>query len=263
MRRGFWLVLALALGLAAAEGGGRLLWLKLDAKTHALVFSDGTPAPTAVKARAVPGQYLVAVPGRIDLTRVWRPPADIVKTFTPKGASRVVFSHERHFAALGAKAPACATCHRTLKPEKVWPSRKRPDPHGPKSLGRFCATCHDGKTRAAKIPGAKPPIDVVVFSAFGPKGAKRCRRCHVPRDHGRDFTPGHSERAEGGALGCAGCHRGADRVARGQIDQARTFFQAQMKLRKNPEDAKAFGVTLPNSFCAYCHGVDLRAWYGE
>ena len=261
--------LAIVLGLVIAEGG-RLVWVRVNPDTRQLELSNGLPLPENLKKRVVPGQYLALGPGWVGLTRGWRPPNDIVKTFAPKDAGRVVFSHERHFAALGAKAAACTTCHQDLKTGKSWPSKApKPtlEPHGPKSLGRFCASCHDGKKRiraiASRIPGASPPLDGTLFPAFGTRGAKSCQRCHAPKNHGKDFTPWHMESAEGGAGRCATCHRGADRITQAEIGKARKFFQSQLTLVQSPENAGAFNATLPNNFCAYCHGIDLRAWYGE
>ncbi len=261
------LFLLLLLGLLAVGEGGRYLWIKVDPTTGERVLSNGKPLPANLAKIAVPGQFLEAEYGRLSPARQWRPPMDITKTFTPKDASRVVFSHERHFAALGAKGAACETCHKTLDAQKSWPSRApNPalEPHGEKSLGRFCATCHDGKTRASNVKGAHPPVDVRIFSTFGAKGDRGCQRCHVPKDHGADFTSRHGDAAEGGGrLRCATCHRGARAIAPQEIKQVRKFFDAQIQLLKNPENDAAFNMTLPNNFCAYCHSVDLRAWYGE
>ncbi len=261
------LLLFLLLGLVAASGAGRYLWVQVDPETGERRLSDGEPLPASIAGRVVPGQYVEVKRDKIKPKRQWRPPLDIEKTFYPEEASRVVFSHERHFAALGAKAPTCETCHATLDEQKTWPSLAPSatlEPHGETSQGRFCATCHDGKTRISEIEGARPPVDAVVFTAFGRAGDRSCQRCHAPRDHGRDYTDRHGDAAEhGGDRACGDCHRGAAAITPPEIAQAKAFFEAQMRLLANPEDDAAFNVTLPNNFCAYCHGLDLKAWYDD
>lgn len=264
-RVGLWVLLLL--GLAAASGAGHYLWVQVDPETGERRLSDQSPLPPSLAVRVVPGQFVEKEGGRLKPKRTWRPPLDLERTFTPPDASRVVFSHERHFAALGAKGTTCETCHTALDEQKTWPSLAPSaalEPHKETSLGRFCATCHDGKTRISEIEGAHPPVDAVVFTAFGQPGAKSCNRCHAPKDHGEDFTSRHGEWAEhGGGRACADCHRGATAIAPAEIAQARTFQQAQLRLLANPEDDAAFNATLPNNFCAYCHGTDLKAWYDE
>lgn len=269
--RWIWIALLMVFGLVLAEGG-RLLWVTVDPQTHALGLSDGAPLPAGLKDRVTPGQYVVQVgPGRFRLTRGWRPPQDIVKQFAPKDAQRVTFSHERHFAALGAKGAACQTCHDRLGGSASWPSRAPGpalEPHAKDSLGRFCSTCHDGRQTVAqvtaKMQGAEPPVNARIFTAFGRRGEASCNRCHVPGDHGQNFVPWHGEKAEhGGAANCASCHRGAGRITNAEITQARTFFQSQMTLLRDAGNQQAFNATLPNNFCAYCHGLDLKAWRGE
>jgi len=261
-----WALFVAFLGLVAAEGG-RWLWVKVNPDSGRLELSNGQPLPASLKGQVVPGQFLEG--GRWP-TRTWRPPMDIEKTFKPESASRVVFSHERHFAALGAKGAACESCHQQLSDVTTWPSLAPSpslEPHGPKSIGRFCASCHDGQKQiqdvAAKIPGAKPPVNATLFSAFGKKGDESCSRCHVPKDHGQDFTPWHGDIAEGGAASCADCHRGATAISAKELNQVQDFFHAQLSLWKNPENDQAFNQTLPNNFCAYCHGIDQKAWRGD
>lgn len=261
MKRLGWMLLLL-LGVVAASGLGRYLWVQGEMR-----LSNGDPLPPELAGRVVPGQYLELEGGRFEPKRAWRPPLDLTKTFEPADASRVTFSHERHFAALGAKATTCETCHRTLDEQKTWESLTRDptlEPHGETSLGRFCASCHDGKTEIAAIEGANPPKSDVVFTAFGRTGDPSCNRCHAPKDHGQDFTDRHGDIVErSGRRSCADCHRGALGIAPAEIDQARAFYHAQMRLLQNPEDEAAFNVTLPNNFCAYCHGTDLKAWYDD
>jgi len=266
-----WLALLLVLGLVLAEGG-RYLWVTVDPETQELGLSDGTPLPAGLEGRVVPGQFVEVENGRYKIQKVWRPPMDIEKTFAPQDARRVVFSHERHFAALGAKGAACETCHASLDEAVSWPSLA-PDPalepHAEASQGRFCSTCHDGRQTVlevtAKMEGARPPVDARIFTAFGRSGDESCSRCHAPKDHGQDFVPWHGEGAEDGraAANCSGCHRGADVITPQETRQAQAFYHDQMKLLRDPENEQAFNTALPNNFCAYCHGLDLKAWRGD
>lgn len=257
-----------ALALALASGYKVFLWIKVDPETQALSLSDGTPLPEGLAGFAIPGQFVEFKGQRVKIKKQWRPPLDLEKTYLPKETSRVVFSHERHFAALGAKATACETCHRTLDQNKTWKSLAPTpalEPHGPTSLGRFCATCHDGKTSiqqvAARIPQAKPPSQGTIFTTFGKAQSPSCQGCHAPKDHGQDFTPRHGELAEHGqARTCGTCHRGVDRLSGAEALQVERFRQAQLRLLQNPEDPTAAHLTLPNNFCAYCHGLDQKAW---
>lgn len=189
---------------------------------------------------------------------------DICKIFTPKtGERRVVFSHERHFAALGNKN--CKACHdesKGLGSGNPFPSHAAApatEPHGEKSLGRFCANCHHAPGLTAPLN----PKETSPFTALGKPGDKSCSRCHVPADHGADFTRGHGDRAEHGAQRCAECHRGSTAVSPAELAQARAFRDAQTTLSKTPDNAEAFQKTLPNNFCAYCHGINLKAWGHE
>ncbi|GAB5602515.1 hypothetical protein FJNA_10400 [Thermus sp. FJN-A] len=258
MRGVFFLLL---LAVALASGGERYLFVRYNAEKGQLLLSDGTPLPPGL--RAVPGQYLEVERGALKPKAAWQPPQDLVRAFAPRDAGRVVFSHERHFAALGAKGATCQTCHEVLDENRTWRSlapSKALEPHGPRSLGRFCATCHDGRTRASAIPASRPPVDVPVFSALGRPGDPTCAQCHAPRDHGRDFTPFHGEVAERGSRRCALCHRGAQSVTPQELAQVRAFQAAQLALIRNPEDEGAFNRVLPNNFCAYCHGLDGKVW---
>jgi hypothetical protein len=259
------LVLFILLSLVRAEAPKAYLYVRYDAEAGKLVLSDGRPLPPGLPVE--PGQYVELKGGFLKPKRQWQPPQDILKEYTPQGASRVVFSHERHFAALGVKGSACQTCHATLDIQKTWRSlapEPRLEPHKATSLGRFCATCHDGKTRIRDIPGARSPLQEKVFSALGRSGDPGCSQCHAPRDHGLDFTSRHGEVAEhGGGARCATCHRGAGGITPKELAQALDFRQAQLALIRNPEDAKAFNVVLPNNFCAYCHALDLKAWKGK
>lgn len=197
----------LLLGLVLAGEGERYLYVRWDADKGKAFLSDGTPLPPGIPV--IPGQYVEVEGGRLKPKRQWQPPQDLVKAFQPQEASRVVFSHERHFAALGTKGNTCETCHKTLDENKTWRSLAPSpalEPHGAASLGRFCATCHDGKTRPTQLVGSQSPLKDPIFTAFGRKGDASCAQCHAPRDHGQDFTQGHGDKAEhGGARKCATC----------------------------------------------------------
>ncbi|WP_105318438.1 cytochrome c3 family protein [Thermus tenuipuniceus] len=252
----------LLLGLALASEGERYLYVRWDADQNRAFLSDGSPLPPGLPL--IPGQYVGVEGGRLKPKRQWHPPQDLVKVFQPKEASRVVFSHERHFAALGAKGSTCETCHNALDESKTWRSMAPTpalEPHGATSLGRFCATCHDGKTRPSKLAGGQSPLKDPIFTAFGRKGDASCAQCHAPKDHGQNFTQGHGDRAEhSGAKECAACHRGALSISAKEVAQTQAFQKAQLALIRNPEDKKAFNVILPANFCACCHGLDGKAW---
>lgn len=254
--------LLLLLGLALASEGERYLYVRWDAERGQAFLSDGSPLPPGLAV--VPGQYVELEQGRIKPKRQWQPPQDLVKVYLPREVGRVVFSHERHFAALGAKGSTCETCHTVLDENKVWKSGAQVpalEPHGATSLGRFCATCHDGKTQPAAIRGSQTSLKDPIFTAWGRKGDASCSQCHAPKSHGRDFTSSHGEWAEeGGAKECATCHRGASSLSSQEALKVQAFQRAQLALIQNPEDEKAFNVTLPPNFCAYCHGLDGKAW---
>lgn len=242
--------------LALADGYKQLAWVKLDDKGN-LVLSNGAPAPGGAK----PGQFVALKNGGAKLLAQWRPPQDIEIAWAPTGARRVVFSHERHFSAMGVKK--CETCHaeeKGLGKNTEWASLApgELEPHKSQSLGRFCATCHDGKTTAASLPEARPPVALKVFSAMG-KSSPACDRCHAPPSHGSDFTPVHGEFAEDGG-GCTTCHRGGAPISSRDLGQAAAYIEAQLKLVKNSEDTAAFQKTLPNNFCTYCHAADRELW---
>lgn len=262
MRRLGWLLLV---GLALAGEGERYLYVRWDAEKGQALLSNGAPLPPGVPL--IPGQYVELKKGRLKPKQQWQPPQDLVRVYTPREVSRVVFSHERHFAALGAKGSTCESCHTTLDANKTWKSLAPTpalEPHGATSLGRFCATCHDGKTRPTSVPGNQSPLSTPIFTAFGRKGETSCAHCHAPKDHGQDFTSGHGELAEdGGSKQCATCHRGASGLTPQERALVQAFQRAQLALIHNPEDEKAFNAVLPANFCAYCHGLDREAWGGK
>lgn len=179
-----------------------------------------------------------------------REPKDqVVRFAATNNVTRVVFSHERHFGALNSKD--CDLCHADklgLGEGKPFPSRApvaMREPHAEKSVGRFCANCHAGK---------------VAFTAFGQKGDAGCERCHVPADHGADYTRRHGHDAERSATHCGACHRGSNRLTPDDLKQAQAYREAQATLAQNPKDARAAAVVLPRNFCAYCHARDQKAW---
>jgi Cytochrome c7 and related cytochrome c len=257
------IVLTLIAVGALASGYKVLAWVKFDPSSKTYSLSSGQTISDAEGAQFKPGQF-VEVQGRTVIPKTqWRSPQDIEVAFHPQGASRVTFSHERHFGMIGSKD--CMVCHadeKGLGSGKPWPSKAISidlEPHGEKSTARFCSTCHTGTTRAAEIEGTKPPLNVKIFTAFGRKGDASCNHCHVPTSHGSDFTAIHREFA-GNAQTCASCHRGGVGIKAGELVQALDFVKAQVGLSKNPEDASAFGHKLPNHFCAYCHATQDNFW---
>jgi c(7)-type cytochrome triheme protein len=233
--------------ILAQEGTGSVVWVQPEGVT----LSNGIQLSKPLQ----PGQLVYVSGTRLQPLNLWRPPQDIEATFTPEDASRVTFSHERHFAALGAKE--CTVCHEQLDKGKTWDSLAADvslEPHQASSTGRFCSSCHDGQTKISEIKNVKPPVDVNIFSAFGQSKDQNCNQCHTPSDHGTDFTLRHAEMAEeGGSQSCVTCHRGAESISRNDASQARAFIKAQLALIKNSDDQAAFKTTLPNSFCLYCH----------
>ncbi len=194
-----------------------------------------------------------------------RPPDDVVVRFPAGGAGnpgRVEFSHVRHFGALAEKR--CAACHSPemgLLTSPSYASRTADpalDPHGPKSLGRYCATCHDGSTRLSQTGALAGRADTAVFTAARTGDAGSCLRCHAPRDHGADFTARHGDVAErSGGQACLGCHaqdwRPRDRQAQAAL------LAAERTLAAKPDDPAAALVVGPNNTCVYCHRTD-RKW---
>ena len=267
----WWALFCLPLALLAQEAtrrGGRggaleqFPWVKYDADSKSIKLSDGS-TPTQ---NFTPGAFLGRGRGGGALTErnEWRPPQDIEVTYTPTNETRVMFSHERHFGAMGVKD--CKTCHAEEKglganaDFKSFAADPASEPHGAKSDGRFCAECHRDNFKTSDIPAAKASVDVTLFSALGKKGDTSCAHCHAPSDHGADFTAGHGRLAENGAQRCAECHRGSTSIAPAELTLATQYREAQLVLVKNEEDTDAFHKTLPNNFCAYCHLTDQRPW---
>jgi c(7)-type cytochrome triheme protein len=182
------------------------------------------------------------------------PSQDIeVKFAAANNVARVVFSHERHFGALGGKH--CNDCHKDelgLGAGQAFPSRAPTgvaEPHAAMSRGRFCANCHTGKGAA--------------FAALGRIGDANCERCHVPIDHGTDFVRRHGSAAEHGAKRCEACHRGSTKITPAELKQVQTYREAQAALKLKPDDSKAAQAVMPNNFCAYCHAADQKPWRHE
>jgi hypothetical protein len=241
----------------------RALWVKWDAEAKEAVLSNGQPLTNAI----TPG-YLVSSDrqGRLRASQQWRPPQDIIQIWpATNGMTRVNFSHERHFGSLGNKD--CKVCHAEAKGLGLGiafaslAEKPESEPHGETSVGRFCANCHRSNLKISDLPGAKSPVDAMMFTALGAKGDRSCNSCHVPADHGIDFTRGHGGRAGNRQL-CLTCHRGAASITQPELAQARSYQQAQLKLISNADDKEAFQQTMPDVFCAYCHTLDQRPWRG-
>jgi hypothetical protein len=259
------LVLVLgALGVAWAGGWKTLAWVRYDPATKTYVLSNGGTLPGTGISSLKAGRW-VEVRGETIIPQAqWRPPQDIEKHWTPKGATRVTFSHERHFASLGGKN--CLICHadeKGLGSGKDFESRA-PDvtlePHAAKSLGRFCSNCHNDQTKPASFEGVTPSVNPTVFPAFGHTGDGACSRCHVPVSHGADFVPNHPLIVAAGTGRCSSCHRGAQEIRAADLSQALGYVHAQQTLLENPEDTVAFQKTLPNHFCTYCHTTQENFW---
>jgi c(7)-type cytochrome triheme protein len=76
-------------------------------------------------------------------------------TYTPKGASHVVFNHEYH---VSLKAQRCNNCH--YKTFQMTGGAEYKMDMSLLTKGKFCGLCHDGK------------------KAFDVKDASSCKRCH-------------------------------------------------------------------------------------
>ncbi len=257
---------ALGLGFAASpvaygSGEANLAWVLPNTEAaKGSKLSNGA----SVDSTIAPGQWVELLAGGAKPLAQWRPPSDIEKRWFPKNAGRVSFSHERHFGMIGSKN--CLTCHADEK--GMGSTDARPslaavpqlEPHGEHSLGRFCASCHNGVQQAASIEGAKPTQNVTIFSATGKTGDASCSHCHVPASHGSDFVPSHKVFASSNVQQCSACHRGNQEISRKLFGQAKEFVAAQQQLLKNPDDTAAFSHTLPNQFCTYCHITQNDFW---
>ncbi len=252
------------LGIALANGWKTLAWVRYDPATKTFALSNGAPLPELGISSLKAGRWVELRNGTAIPQPQWRPPQDIEKHWAPKGATRVTFSHERHFASLGSKN--CLSCHadeRGLGSGKDFQSRA-PDvslePHAAKSLGRFCSQCHNAQTKPASFEGGTPTVNPTIFTSFGKSGDGSCSRCHVPASHGADFVPNHPTLIASGTERCASCHRGAQEISPQDLGQALQYVRAQQTLLENPEDLVAFQKTLPNHFCTYCHTTQESFW---
>jgi hypothetical protein len=258
---------ALVLLAGSAWAGSKLRgWVtRIDAGGQTIEV-DGRVIPLrdlAVRGGPLePGVFVKIDKGRVKV-KPQRPPADdqVVRfpAKDPRSPGRVEFSHLRHFNALADKQ--CTTCHSpemklvTDAPRERAAATAAAEPHGPASIGRFCASCHDG---AAPRPGAAARAgraDAAVFTTATTADPASCQRCHAPADHGRDFTPLHGDLAEDGrGAACASCHR-QDWTAADRRRQA-DLLAAERTLRANPDDGRAVLAVGPNNFCVHCHRTD-------
>lgn len=264
---------ALAIGAAAllvatgAAAGSRLAgWVTRVDETAGTIEIDGRVIDvrglTVRRGPLEPGVFASLEGGRLKVARQRRSPDDVVVRFpvrVPGDPGRVEFSHVRHFGALARKD--CSTCHSPemgLVTSPAYASRA-PDParepHAPSSLGRFCATCHNGTTRLAQVGALAGRADAAVFTAARTGDDRSCQRCHAPPDHGADFTARHDDLAERtGGQACLGCHaedwRPRDRQAQADL------LAAERRLVADPDDPAAARTVGPDNFCVYCHRTD-------
>jgi nitrate/TMAO reductase-like tetraheme cytochrome c subunit len=185
---------------------------------------------------------------------------------SPENPGRSAFSHLRHFNALGEKQ--CKTCHSPemgLITSPSYASRVSDpalEPHGPKSLGRFCGSCHNGTTRLSQVGALRGRPDAPVFPTAKTGDPASCQRCHAPRDHGADFTAAHGHITERrGPRSCFACHAHAWGPADRQLQAE--LLAAERTLKANPDDPKAALAVGPNNFCVYCHRTDSEWREGD
>lgn len=263
------LVAASLLFSSAVFAGSKLKgWVTEVDLVAQTVEVDGRTVSTrglrVIRGPLEPGAFVSIEEGRIKVEPQRRPADDEITRYPARGPDnpgRVEFSHLRHFNALGEKA--CSTCHSPemgLLTSPTYASRSTDpalEPHGPKSLGRYCATCHNGTTRFSQVGSLVGRPDMPVFTAAKTGDPRSCQRCHAPADHGADFTAAHGERAErSGGRPCLACHaqdwRPRDRQALADL------LAAERTLLANPDDPNAAKVVGPNNFCIYCHRTDAE-----
>lgn len=253
----------------SAWAGARLRgWVtRIDERAHTIDV-DGRPISLGdLAVRGGPlevGAFVKVEKGTLKV-KPQRPPADdqVVRFAAkdPANPGRVEFSHLRHFNALGEKQ--CKTCHSpemklvTDSPREPTPATGAADPHGPASVGRFCASCHNGTAPPGKGIAGQGRNAAPIFTTARTANPAGCQRCHAPADHGRDFTPIHGDLAEHGrATACASCHRldwtPADR------DRQMALLAAERALKANPDDSQAAVAVGPNNFCVHCHRADAK-----
>ncbi|HSB72341.1 MAG TPA: cytochrome c3 family protein [Candidatus Methylomirabilis sp.] len=270
----FWgLILAVALLGEIASADSRLKgWVTQVDPAARTVQVSGQTIPTegmrVTGGPLEPGAFVSVDRGRIKVKRQRPPAEDQIIRFPVKGPEnpgRSQFSHLRHFNALGEKQ--CKTCHSPemgLLTSPSYASRVSDaalEPHDPKSLGRYCGTCHNGTTRLSQVGDLGNRRDALVFTTAKTGNLRSCQRCHAPADHGPDFTPAHGDIAEHrGAQSCFTCHA----QAWGPADRQRhaALLTAEQTLKANPDDPKAALAVGPNNFCVYCHRRDSE-WQGE
>lgn len=262
------IVAAVLLGTSARAASKLKGWVtKVDREAQTIQVSGQTISTKGVPVTGgalEPGAFISVKKGQIKVKPQRLPADDEVVRFPVKAKDnpgRSEFSHLRHFNALGEKQ--CKTCHSPqmgLLTSPVYASRAV-DPaleaHGPRSLGRYCATCHNGATRLAQVGALRGRKDQPIFTATKTGDTASCERCHAPSDHGADFTPAHGDIAEKSrGRRCFACHAGdwgpSDR--QGLAD----FLAAEKALGANPDDPKAALVVGPNNFCVYCHRIDTE-----
>ncbi|MGE3540347.1 MAG: cytochrome c3 family protein [Candidatus Tectimicrobiota bacterium] len=204
---------------------------------------------------AIDAQRIIVKPQRLPLD-------DRVSQFTGQTQpGRVGFSHLRHFHALGEGQ--CSACHASegqlaSRPALTPTVDPTQEAHADASLGRFCTRCHNGLTRLTQVGVLGHRPDRVIFTAFRTATSMSCQRCHVPKDHGDDFTLQHGSLAkQRGSASCLPCHsqdwQPEDR------QRLSAFLAAEQPVLTPPEDTRPSLVVGPNNFCVYCHRADT-AW---
>jgi hypothetical protein len=257
------------LGGSAWAGTKLRGWVtRIDERAQTIEIDDGAISLRGLVVRGgllETGAFVKVEKGTLKV-KPQRPPADdqVVRfpVKDPRNPGRVEFSHLRHFNALGEKQ--CATCH-SPEMKLVTDSPREPtvtaalDPHRPASVGRFCATCHNGATPPAELTRRQRRDGAAVFTTAGTANTGNCQRCHAPADHGRDFTPIHGKVVEHGrASACAHCHR-QDWTA-GDRQRQFELLAAERALKANPDDSQAALTVGPNNFCVHCHRMDMK-WH--
>ena len=255
--------------IAAAKDPSRLEgWVtKFDPATQVIEVNGETISLRGMKAvgggRLATGVFVSVDRGRMVRVKPQQLPAEEqVSRFPAKqkeNPGRTEFSHVRHFNALGQKE--CKTCHSDemgLGISSTYASRVA-DPaleaHAQSSLGRFCTACHNGTTLLAEVGTLRQRMDVPIFTAAKTGDSRSCERCHIPADHGSDFTPKHGGLVErSGVRACGPCHA-TDWTARDQQQHA-NLQAAEKALKINADDARAAGAVGPNNFCVYCHRTE-------
>lgn len=116
----------LLLGLALASEGERYLYVCWDADQNRAFLSHGSPLPPGLAM--LPRQYVELEQGRIKPKRQWQPTQGLVKVYLPWEVGRVVFSHERHFVALGPRETPAKPATPSWTRTKYGRAELRPQP---------------------------------------------------------------------------------------------------------------------------------------